>query len=75
MTDRDPAFIARQQRPWPVVVRSLHDEPPDDQAGHMNGEARVELVWTLSARMWELTGRPFPSYARSAIPVRIQRGQ
>ncbi len=75
MTDRDPAFIARQQRPWPVVVRSLHDESPDDQASHMSGEARVELVWTLSARMWELTGRPFPSYARSAIPVRIQRGQ
>jgi hypothetical protein len=74
MTHRDDASAARRNRPWPVVVRSIREEPADEW-GTMTSEERVALVWTLSARMWELTGRPFPSYKRSEMPVRIRRRQ
>jgi hypothetical protein len=74
MADRDRASLDRRERPWPVVVHPLHEEPADGPDAMTSAE-RVELVWTLSARMWELTGRPFPSYARSAMPVSIRRRQ
>ena len=31
------------------------------------------MVWLLSARMWELTGRPFPSYRRDEMPGQVIR--
>lgn len=31
------------------------------------------MVWELSARMWELTGRPLPSYTRGTMPGRVLR--
>jgi len=33
------------------------------------------MVARLSHRMWELTGRPFPTYSRDAMPVRILRAR
>ena len=75
MTDTDRERLARQHRPWPVVVRSLHEEPLDELSDSMTAEERVALVWTLTARMWELMGQPLPAYARSAIPLRVLRGQ
>lgn len=65
MTDRD----------WSVRLRPLGAEPDeaDDISRTTTVEERVELVRTLSRRMWELTGRPFPAYSRSEIPVRVAR--
>jgi len=31
------------------------------------------MVRQLTERMWELSGRPFPRYRRSELPVRIIR--
>lgn len=72
MGNRDRALDDRRTPPWPAVVRSVHEQVEEDW-GAMTNEERVALVWTLSERMWELTGQPFPTYARSEIPVRIQR--
>ena len=33
--------------------------------------ARVALVLELSAIAWRLTGKPFPTYARHAMPTRV----
>ncbi len=62
-------------RDWSVRIRPLAEPEPDDLADSTTAEERLALVWTLSKRMWELTGRPFPAYERSQIPVRVFRGQ
>jgi len=31
------------------------------------------MVWELSARMWELSGKPVPQYDRAHIPVKVIR--
>lgn len=54
------------------VVR-LGEESGDDLSDALSPAARIELVAVLSRRMWELTGRPFPSYPRAAMPVRVVR--
>lgn len=54
------------------VVR-LGDASDDDLSGVLGPAERVELVGTLSRRMWELTGRPFPSYTRADMPGRVVR--
>ena len=46
MGNRDDRAAARRNRPWPVVVHSIHEEPAD-QWGTMTSEERVALVWTL----------------------------
>jgi hypothetical protein len=75
VTDRDIARGERRRRNWPVVIRPLGVMPSDDLADALTAEERIALVWTLSARMWELTGRPFPTYARADIPVSVVRGR
>lgn len=45
----------------------------DDLSDTTTAVERVELVQVLSRRMWELTGRPWPDYARSAMPGRVIR--
>lgn len=75
MTDRDAARHARQQRHWPVRVRRLDADSSDDLTDAMTAEERIALVWILSARMWELTGRPLPSYSRAETPVAVVRGR
>lgn len=32
---------------------------------------RLALVTELSRRAWELTGKPFPSYTRATMPIRV----
>lgn len=55
-------------------VRALGDERPGDEVlDDLTPEERLELVAELSARMWELTGRPLPDYSRSEMPVRVVR--
>ena len=54
------------------VVR-LGEEPGDDLSMLLTPADRFELVATLSRRMWELTGRPFPNYTRAEMPGRVIR--
>ena len=58
---------------WPVRVYRLGKEPDDDLSASTTLTERLEMVWTLRDRMWELTGRPLPTYRRSEIPFRIIR--
>lgn len=58
---------------WPVRVYRLGEEPGDDLTALSTPEQRIAIVAVLSRRMWELTGRPMPSYARGAMPGRVLR--
>ncbi|MDX2194325.1 MAG: hypothetical protein NW201_13300 [Gemmatimonadales bacterium] len=57
----------------PVRIFRLGAEPRDDLTAVTTPEERLEMVLTHSRSMWELTGRPFPSYTRATMPVRIIR--
>jgi hypothetical protein len=62
------------RRAAPARVFRLGEEPADDDlSADTTAEQRLEMVAELSRRMWELTGRATPSYARAAIPVRVVR--
>ena len=63
----------RLREAWPVRVYRLGEEPSDDLSGSTTPEQRLEMVAELSERMWELSGRPVPSYTRSEMPVRVIR--
>jgi hypothetical protein len=63
----------RQPRDLPVRIRRLQEPDDDDLSGSLDAAQRVALVWELSRRMWELTGRPVPQYDRATTPVRITR--
>lgn len=52
----------------PLASREA-DEPPCPPTV----AERLTLVFQLSREAWELSGRPFPSYARTAMPVRIRK--
>ena len=58
---------------WPVRIYRLGDEPRDDLSAVTTPEERLEMVAILSKRMWELSGRPVPSYPRSQMPGRVVR--
>jgi hypothetical protein len=73
MADHDRANFDRRDRPWPVVVHPVRDHGAHEAVDSLSPEQLFELVRVLSARMWELTGRPFPAYARSEMPIRVQR--
>jgi len=52
---------------WPVRIFRLGEEPGDDLSAVTTAEERLAMVGELSRRMWELTGRPVPSYPRAAL--------
>ena len=58
---------------WPVRVFRPGEEPGDDLSASTTPEARIALVWELSRRMWQLTGRPWPDTPRRNLPVHIIR--
>lgn len=62
-------------RAWPAHVYRLGEEPGDDLSAVTTAEQRVAMVWELTARMWALTGRPLPSYARAEMPVTVVLGR
>ncbi len=70
---RNSAAFPRDPALWPVRVFRLGEEPDDDLSASTTPGQRLEMVWTLRDRMWELTGRPVPTYARSEMPIRIIR--
>ena len=55
------------------VGRLGAEDAADDLSATTTAVERVELVQRLSRRMWELTGRPWPEYRRSAMPGRVVR--
>ena len=57
----------------PVRVFRLGSEPGDDLSRQSSPAERLEMVATLSQRMWDLTGRVVPTYARERMPVRVLR--
>ncbi len=69
--DRDHSAIPRDPTRWPVRVFRLGEEPGDDLSATTTPGQRLEMVWTLRDRMWELTGRPIPTYSRSEMPIKI----
>lgn len=59
----------------PVRIFRLGEEPPDDLREATTAAQRLDILRELTRRAWSLSGRPFPSYSRRQIPVRIvQRG-
>jgi len=70
MPSSDPRAV---RRTLAVRVFRLDDEPGDDLSAITTPEQRLEMVAALSRRMWELTGRPFPSYACADVPGRVIR--
>lgn len=68
-----PADEPRPPRDVPVRIRRLQDPDSGDLSSELDRDQRVALVWELSRRMWELTGRPVPRYDRATMPVRIAR--
>ena len=57
----------------PVRIYRLGEEPPDDWLEHTTPAERFQMVFDLSARMFEFDGRPAPAYTRASIPVRLTR--
>ncbi len=57
----------------PARILRLTDHQVDDLSDATTVEERIAMVGVLSRRMWEITGRPFPSYSRSEMPARILR--
>ncbi len=72
---QDPSARRLPRSEWPVRVVASHDASASSEnlAGTLPPAELVALVWELSARMWELTGRPQPTYTRGSIPVRVVR--
>lgn len=54
-------------------VFRLGEEPNDDLSATTTPEERLAMVDVLSRRMWELSGRPMPSYTRRSMPVAVRR--
>jgi len=72
--DASPEARAAARRNWQAHVFRLGEEPPgDDLSAVTTAEQRLEMVWELTAWMWELSGQPLPSYSRADMPVRVIR--
>jgi hypothetical protein len=52
------------------VVPLYSEEAGDARVGGTVAE-RLALVGELSRRMWALTKRPWPSYTRQSMPVKV----
>ena len=57
----------------PARILRLTDRVEDNLSDSTTAAERFAMVALLSERMWELTGRPVPSYSRAEIPARVVR--
>jgi len=57
----------------PVRIYRLGQEPPETWLACTTAAERLEMVADLSERMFEISGRPAPSYARALMPIQIVR--
>jgi hypothetical protein len=70
----EPAPATRPpDRGLPIRVYRLGEEHGDDLSALTTAEERVAMVWELSARMWELSGRTRSDYTRATTPVVVAR--
>lgn len=69
--ERDHSTTRRDPTLWPIRIFRLGEEPGDDLSDTTTPGQRLEMVWTLRDRMWELTGQPIPTYSRSEMPIKI----
>jgi hypothetical protein len=69
----DAAERAKGRRDWPLLAYPLGHEPGDDLSATTTAEERLAMMWPLAIEAWTLSGRPFPEYARDAMPVRVLR--
>ena len=69
----DPKKRPAARTPTLARVSRLEDEQGDNLTDSTSAEERIAMVEVLSRRMWELTGRPFPTYDRAHMPGRIPR--
>ena len=58
-----------------VRVYRLGEEPRDDFLDSTTAQERLAMLRELTERAWKLSGRPFPSYSRREIPVRVTRAE
>jgi len=56
-----------------VRVYRLGQEPGDDLTSVTTAAERVAMVWGLSSRMWELSGRDPSAYTRATMPIVVKR--
>lgn len=68
-----PPGPSARRRVLTARVFRLGDEPGDDLSAGTTPEQRLAMVAELSRRMWELTGRPIPSYTRAEMPGQVIR--
>jgi hypothetical protein len=71
----DAAGSTPPLRGTPARVYRLGEEPGDDLSSSTTAAERVAMVWDLSARMWEMGGRPAPTYTRATMPVVVTRSR
>jgi hypothetical protein len=64
---------AARRSAWRVRRFALGEEPGADLSASTTAEERLAMMWPLALDAWKLTGRPFPDYVRSAMPVRRRR--
>lgn len=51
---------------------TLGEEPRDDLLERTTVGERLAILRDLTERAWRLSGRSFPTYDRSRIPVRVK---
>jgi hypothetical protein len=61
----------RPIRTTPARILQLGESEGCDLSASTTVTERIAMVALLSERMWELTGRPLPAYARGEIPVQV----
>ena len=59
----------------PARILRLGDPQVEDLSTTTTVAERLAMVALLSRRMWELTGRAIPVYARDEMPTRIVRSR
>lgn len=63
--------MSEPRRDPTVRVLSLGSPEAAEATVEGTAEERLELVARLSEMSWRLTGRPWPSYTRSTVPVEV----
>lgn len=63
---------AQARASWPVHVYKLGEEPNEDLSAFTTAEERLAMMWPLALEAWKLSGKPFPSYTREAMPVSLR---
>lgn len=63
---------AKERAQWPGSLGRVEDMPAIERVEGDPAEL-MAMVIELSARAWELSGRPFPAYTRATMPGRVLR--